>query len=71
MEHLLKRTAELDHVGYFTDLVGHEAFSFVGSALAWMTEVVVVVVVAVVLLASHANLLNFLMNFLFFRWSFP
>jgi hypothetical protein len=39
-----------------------------------MTEVVVVVVVVVVavgLLASHANLLNFLMDFLFFRWSFP
>ena len=50
--------------------MGHEAFSFVGSALAWMTEVVVVVVVGG-LLASHANLLNFLMDFLFFRWSFP
>ena len=58
VEHLLKRTAELDHVGYFTDLLGHEAFSFVGSALAWMTEVVVEVVVGG-LLASHANLLIF------------
>ena len=56
VEHLLKGTAELDHVGHFTDLLGHEAFSFVGSALAWMTEVVVVVGG---LLASHANLLNF------------
>jgi hypothetical protein len=56
VEHLLKRTAELDHVGYFTDLLGHGASSFVGSALAWMTEVVVVVGG---LLASHANLLNF------------
>ena len=55
VEHLLKGTAELDHVGHFTDLLGHEAFSFVGSALAWMTEVVVGG-----LLASHANLLNFL-----------
>ena len=55
---LLKGTAELDHVGYFTDLLGHEAFSFVGSALAWMTEVVVEVVVGG-LLASHANLLKF------------
>ena len=65
VEHLLKGTAELDHVGHFTDLLGHEAFSFVGSALAWMTEVVVEVVVEVRwllggLLASHANLLNFL-----------
>jgi hypothetical protein len=54
VEHLLKRTGGLDHVGYFTDLLGHKAFSFVGSALALVTEVVVGG-----LLASHANLLNF------------
>ena len=55
VEHLVKRTAELDHVGQFTDLLGHKAFSCVGSVLAWMTEVVVEVVVGG-LLASHAKL---------------
>ena len=59
VEHLLKGTAELDHVGYFTDLLGTKPLLVVGSALALMTEVVVVVVVVVGVLASHANLLNF------------